>query len=337
MRGERCGLHGLRRAGYGCLRMRVRLTALAAAVAAGALALTLIGPSPGGPTRAEAIPACSLPRLSAEKLEAGLVAVAQYRKQLEGEFSPKLQGYAKGGKLPPIRPNEFERILQAQIFRIVFGLNPSTRLIRRLTAAKARGVPGVIRFFGIPITLLERDLLRFVLRAELQVQRLDLYGKACAPGGYAGFFASSFGGPRGLRLAVRFKQDREFHAQELRSHLAIWQLVKVLSADFSLNELKRTVAAMTADRELLERKGIRILFRFIDPEANRIEALIIATDARRAQEVIFNRYGDAVEGFFLQTRAGRALRAERREHRRFVRMHRRAAELLLGRDLRTVP
>lgn len=286
-------------------------------------------PGPGLALADSPPPACSLPTLSAAKLERGEAMVRAYRRNLRIEFSPRLQGYA-GLKLPPFKTlSRREQALyqRAGFFRLTVGLNTDPRLIFGLQRARRHGARHVGSVFGVPVTKPERQIVTLTFKVFAAFGRVDLYGKACAPG-YAGLYVESGQPKQGILLAARFKNDLAFHTNAIGAHFQFSGLLAVEGAQFDLAELSGAMAALNRDRELLERKGIAILIKSVDYELNRVAVLFRARDPARAARVFDRRYGDVVEPFSLIGRSGRERLREYRSERRAERLRQRVAKEL---------
>ena len=141
-----------------------------------------------------------------------------------------------------------------------------------------------------PFERMERELSDLAARVEA-------YGRAEAPGTYAGVWIDRPG------VAAAFTRDLDAHRARLAD-----DRIRFRPADYTERELEELVERIRADREL----DFRMLGT--DVIANRVIASVIAPDPERAAALARERYGDAVR---VDVIAGESHRIEATPWQRF--------------------
>jgi hypothetical protein len=296
---------------FGCTRcVRVKAGVVCGIAIAASVLLFVLRVGAGATASAAA---CRVPTLPAGTRAAGAQAARRYVEERHREFGPGLMGYRRGPKLPPATPRERREIADQRAARLQFGLNPSSRLIRRLLRDKSEAVRNSYSLIDIALTPLEVRTVKFELHLEGVTALVDRYSAHCARGDDGGtYFARRRG--RGELLVVNVTRNAGHYREAYRARFRYGSLLRVRRVRFSVIALKRVQQKVDRDwsRGDLARLGVDVVSTGIDDQRNAV-GVDLSNPSARAAAILRNRYGPAIRMNPRPASAAPAVAARRKQ------------------------
>jgi hypothetical protein len=201
-------------------------------------------------------------------------------------------GFRRGPRLPPPSPAERRQISIQRAERLLFALNPSRLLIRRLLRDHSPVVRKGLDLVGARLTPLELRTENFEQGPFQQaLSRVDAYGSRCARQDHGGIFTSER--PRQpMLLTVNVTRAVSYYLAHYRSNFRYGILLRVQRVRFSLATLGRVQARITSDWNR-GRVHLGINRIALNVQANRID-VGLGHPSHRAARILRRRYGPAV-------------------------------------------
>jgi DNA-binding transcriptional ArsR family regulator len=243
---------------------------------------------------AAAMAHCRVPKLSEAKRAAGAREAHRYMRQRRREFRHDLMGYRRGPKLPPPSRRERRRITDERGARLMFALNPSRLLIRRLLRDHSRAVENSYDELGIALTPLEIRTVRFEYRFQDATGLIDTYAERCARKDDGGAYFSYRRG-RGQLFVVNVTRRVDHYLDAYQLRFRYGPLLRVRRVQFSLRALSHAQAKLNRDWDngRLARDHIDVVSTGIDEERNAV-VVDLSNPSRRTARILRRRYGQAV-------------------------------------------
>ena len=243
-------------------------------------------------TRPQTARSCLVRALPLAARVSGDRAARRYIAERRREFAPGLMGFRRGPRLPPPSPAERRQIFLQRGERLLFALNPSRLLIRRLLRDHSPVVRKGLDLVGARLTPLELRTENFEQGAfQKAIYMVEAYGSRCARQDYGGIFTSER--PRQpMLLTVNVTRAVAYYLARYRARFRYGILLRVRRVRFSLATLNQVYARISSDSSH-GRLHLNINRVALNVQANRID-VGLGHPSRRAARLLRRRYGPAV-------------------------------------------